>query len=320
MNNDNVTSDTTPTFFIQTDVLNFVDTNGDGFYTEPDPLPVNAPTEDSIDALTAAEATRIQNGTPNADDRDGGIAVEITLVNTTTGSTTTLSRFADPVILASPEVYRFTVDPADALTPGVYLVSARTKIFDGQGNAVGGPNQKSGRSNASPPLWVTISADSPTGGTFDLLDSSDTGMFNNDNVTNKMSPAFSGQGPANAKVNVFAQAFNVAGVPVGLPLLVGNGVVGSDATDGIAGNGLGLWEVTVEPMADGKYNFFARFETGAGIVGDPVALTTSLTNDTDFPIPDVGQALSPIIVPAVQVGTIVDVNVTVNITHPAIRT
>jgi subtilisin-like proprotein convertase family protein len=315
MNNDNVTSDTTPTFFIQTDVLNFVDTNGDGFYTEHDPLPVNAPTEDSIDALTAAEANRIQNGTPNPDDRDGGIAVEMTLVNTTTGSTTSLTRFADPVILVSPEVYRFAVEPADALAPGVYLVSARTKVFDGQGNAIGGPNQKSGRSNASPPLWVTISADSPTGGTFNLLASSDTGMFNNDNVTNKMSPAFSGQGSTNAKVNVFAQAFDTAGNPVGGPLLIGNGLVGSDATDGIAGNGLGLWEVTVEPMADGKYNFFARFETGAGVVGDPVALTTALTNDTDFPIPSGGQILSPITIPEVQGGTIVDVNVRVNITH-----
>ncbi len=160
-----------------------------------------------------------------------------------------------------------------ALPPGVYLVSARTRVFDGQSDAAGEPGSSDRPQQASPPLWVTISADSPVGGTFDLLDSSDTGMFNNDNVTNKMQPAFAGQGPANAKVNVFAQAFNVAGMPVvGSRLLVGNGVVGSDATDGMANNGLGLWEVTVEPMADGKYNFFARFETAAGIVGDPVAM------------------------------------------------
>ena len=100
-----------------------------------------------------------------------------------------------------------------------------------------------------------------------------------------MQPAFSGQGPANAKVNVFAQAFNVAGMPVGAPLLVGNGVVGSDATDGMHGNGLGLWEVTVEPMADGKYNFFARFETAAGVVGDPVAMAASPFMSTPGAVP-----------------------------------
>jgi subtilisin-like proprotein convertase family protein len=316
MNNDNVTSDTTPTFFIQTDVLNFVDTNNNGLYNEHDPLPI-APNEDAIDALTAAEAARIAAGMPMPDDREGGIAVELTLVNTTNG-VTTLVAFADPVIMVSPEVYRFTVPDMMALTPGVYLVSARTRVFDGQSDAMGNPAQRSGRSNASPPLWITISADSPVGGTFDLLDSSDSGMFNNDNVTNKMQPAFAGQGPANAKVNVFAQAFNMAGMPVGLPLLVGNGVVGSDATDGMPTNGLGLWEVTVEPMADGKYNFFARFETAAGIVGDAVAMGANFAfGGGPVAIPNNGMPLETMInIAAAGMQTIVDLNVTVNITHP----
>lgn len=324
MNNDNVTSDTTPLLYIQTDVLNFTDTNGNGFYNEHDPLPIDPASEDRIDALTAAEANRIVAGTPNADDREGGIAVEVTLVNTTDG-TTVVTGFADPVVASSPEAYKFT--PSSPLAPGVYLVTARTRVFDGQSNAVGNPAQKSGRSNASPPLFLTISADSPTGGTMDLISSSDTGMFNNDNVTNKMSPAFSGVGPANAKVNVFAQPTDANGAPVGAPLLVGNGAVGSDGTDGIAGNGLGLWEVTVEPMADGKYNFFARFETGAGIIGDPVSLGATKTNNTAVPIPDPGTitpnptitftaADFPLVgnVPMTTV-PIVDVNVTINIEH-----
>ncbi|HEY3392881.1 MAG TPA: hypothetical protein VGK58_09255, partial [Lacipirellulaceae bacterium] len=243
-NSDNVTSDTTPTLFIQTDVLNFVDTNNDQVYQEPDTFGPGI--EDSIDALSPAEANRIQNGTPTPDDRNGGIAVEVTLVNTTNG--TFVTGFAEAVIGVLPEVYHFT--PTSPLTPGVYLVSARTKVFDGQGDGEDGPDQQMGRSNASPPLWVTISADSPLGGTFDLLASSDTGMFNDDNVTNKMQPAFSGAGPVNAAVLVFAQPTNAMGAPVGGPLLVGSGTVGSDATDGMIGNGLGLWEVTVEPMAD----------------------------------------------------------------------
>lgn len=315
MNNDNVTSDTTPTFFIQTDVLNFVDTNGNGSYNEHDPLPVSPPAEDSLDALTAAEAARIAAGTPQDDDREGGVAVELTLVNTTDG-VTIVTGFANPVIAAAPEVYSFT--PSAPLPPGVYLVTARTRVFDGQSDALGNPAQRSSRSNASPPLWITISADSPTGGTFDLLDSSDTGMSNTDNVTNKMQPAFSGQGPANAKVNVFAQAFNAAGMAVGTPLLVGSGVVGSDATDGLNGNGLGLWEVTVEPMADGKYNFFARFETAAGVVGDAVALGANFALvGGAVPIPNNGTPLNSVInVPAANMGTVVDLNVVVNITHP----
>ncbi len=293
-NNDNVTSDITPTFFIQTDVLEFVDANGNGLADASE-----------IRVLTAAQATA---------GLSEGIAVEVTLVNTTTGTSTT--GFADPLILTIPEVYRFT---SAALQPGVYLVTARTKIFDGQENAVGTPTPAMGRSTASPPLWVTISADSPLGGTFDLLPSSDTGMFNNDEVTNKMQPAFAGQGPANAKVNVFAQVFNVNGIPVGQPLLVGNGIVGSDGTDGIPNNGLGLWEVTVEPMADGKYNFFARFETAAGIVGDPVAIGLSFSNNTATPIPDNGTINSQIVIGPTITSTIVDLNVTINIIHPRVE-
>src|SRR5690606_15452088 len=50
MNNDNVTSDTTPTVFIQTDVLEFVDDNASGMFEDPDGA---APDPDSIDALSA---------------------------------------------------------------------------------------------------------------------------------------------------------------------------------------------------------------------------------------------------------------------------
>ena len=156
MNNDGVTSDTTPTFFIQTDVLNFVDTNNNGLYQEPDLFAAVA--EDKIDALSAAEADAIQAGAPAAEDESGGIAVEITLVNTTDG-TTIVTGFADAVISAIPDVYRFTVPAGMPLTPGVYLISARTKVWDGQKDENGDPDQAMGRSNASPPLWITIAAD-----------------------------------------------------------------------------------------------------------------------------------------------------------------
>lgn len=131
-NHDGVTSDTTPTLFIQTDVLEFIDANGNGLADAGE-----------IAALTAAQAAA---GTMD------GVAVEVTLANTTTGTSTTA--FANPIIATIPEVYTFT--PAAALTPGVYLVTARLKVFDGQRNAGGAPAPAMGRSTASPPLWITI--------------------------------------------------------------------------------------------------------------------------------------------------------------------
>ena len=251
MNNDNVTSDTTPTFFIQTDVLNFVDTNNNGTYQDPDIL--GPPPRDAIDALTAAQAAALLAGMPAANDESGGIAVEITLVNTTDG-TTIVTGFADAVIAVSPDVYRFTV-PA-ALPPGVYLVSRGPRFGTAKATRwatrtrrwpAATPHRRCGLPLVPTHPWVARSTCSiPVTRACSTTTTSRT----------RCSRHFPAQGPANAKVNVFAQAFNMAGMPVGLPLLVGNGIVGSDATDGVAANGLGLWEVTVEPMADGKYNFF----------------------------------------------------------------
>lgn len=309
MNNDNVTSDTTPTLYIQTDVLNFVDENQNGM-----------PDASEIPVLTAAQA--------EAGDMEG-IAVQITLVNTTPSPATSMTFFADPLIPTSPEIYRFT--PDEDLAPGVYLVSARTKVFDGQLDDEDDPDPAMGRSNASPPLWMTIQTESPTTGTFDLLDSSDTGMFDNDNVTAKWEPAFGGLGPQNAKVHVFAQATDADGAPEGDPFLVGSGVVLTDLTDGVPGDGMGIWEVTVEPMDEGKWNFWARFEDASGTLGDPVAVEPSagisapnlaipgndMVMDTiNFDLIDFPQLVGDVTPMDIRVA---DVNVTVSITHPDVR-
>jgi hypothetical protein len=242
MNNDNVTSDTTPTFFVQTDVLQFVDANNNFLVDATE-----------IHVLTAAEA---QAG--NVD----GVAVEVTLVNTTTGVTT--RGFAAPLDPTSPEVYTFT--PVPPLAAGVYLVTARLRIFDNQADAAGAPTPAIGRTTASHPLLITIDATGIDPGqvSADLIDSSDTGMFNDDNVTNKMSPAFNGIAPVGAKVRLFANGD-----------LVGQTVAGTDASDvghaigGIGGapdDGLGLWEITSEPLADDDYNITLEVEDAAGNV------------------------------------------------------
>ena len=47
-------------------------------------------------------------------------------------------------------------------------------------------------------------------------------------------------------------------------VLVGQGVVNSDSSDGVPTNGLGTWEVTVEPLVDGGYNITTEVEDLAG--------------------------------------------------------
>ncbi len=249
---DNVTADTTPTFFIQTDVLNFVDANNNGLADAGE-----------VDALDATEAG---NG-------DEGIAIEISLVNTTTG--TVVTGFAEPVVAILPEVYRFT--PSAALTPGVYFVTARTKVFDGQTPAV------MGRSNASEPLWITIDTAAPTMPAPDMLASSDAGMDNADNVTNIQQPAFTGVAEENAIVHVFAQSVDPAtGLPMGDILPVGSGNVGTDNTDGIPNNDEGRWEVTVDPLTDGVYDITTRFEDAAGSLSD-ASPSLRIVIDTEAP-------------------------------------
>ncbi|MBL9122240.1 MAG: DUF4214 domain-containing protein [Planctomycetaceae bacterium] len=250
---DNVTQDTTPTFSIQTGVMNFIDVDHDN---------VLDPTE--LAALTAAQA---------ATGLSTGIAVEVTLINTSDPAQAPVVGFADPLSGSFPIVYRFT--PEAPLPAGVYLVTANTRIFDGAF-----PSQ-SGRSGPSIPLAVTIDVTAPTAPAPDLLQSSDSGFANFDNVTNVTQPAFDGTAEQRAKVYVLAQQFTSGGVPIGTPRVIGQGVVGSDLSDGVA-DGLGHWEVTVEPLIDGFYDIFTRFEDAAGIVS-PNSETLRVVIDTTAP-------------------------------------
>ena len=297
-NHDNVTADTTPTFFIQTDVLNFVDTDGNLLADDGD-----------INVLTPAQATA---GVTD------GIAVEVTLINTTTNTVT--RGFAEALPTIAPEVYRFT--PA-ALADGVYFVSARTVIFDSReidaDPATAGTQRKTGRSNASEPLWITIDAVAdPVAGTIELLLTSDSGMIQGDHVTKINQPAFGGVGPANAQVRVFAELIDPVTLLPGAAQLVGQGQVNSDSSDGAPGNGLGSWEVTVEPLIDGLYNIFAVFEDAAGNISGQVALSGGpMSVAANVAIPDDGTpVLSLLDLSGLDLGTIHSVDVRLNIQHP----
>ena len=103
-------------------------------------------------------------------------------------------------------------------------------------------------------------------------------------------------------------------MPIGDPLLVGIGNVGSDATDGIVGNGLGLWEVTVEPMAEGKYNFFAQFEDAAGTLADRWRWGRWCRSIRTWRFRTTARSRCRSICRR-TLGPIVDLNVTINIEH-----
>ena len=139
------------------------------------------------------------------------------------------------------------------------LITSAVRIFDVQEDGGGAPDPNTARSLQSPPLQVLFDDAAPQVPVdFALLETSDSGTPG-DGITSVNPPAFTGRGEANTIVRVYADGF-----------LVGEGVVGSDATDGVLGDGLGRWEVTVEPLTDGSYSFSADLEDLAGNIGDPV--------------------------------------------------
>ncbi len=234
---DNVTSDTTPTFLVQADLVDFRDM---GITL------LNQATIDPNNDGNAADAT------------DDGAGVFVTLVNLGDGTVT--EGFANQVG-ASGFLWMFT--PSAALADGEYFVTSAVQMVDGQQD----PNRETARAQLSDPLFITILDDTPVDNVIsaDLNASSDTGMFATDNVTNIRALAFQGIAPASSTVRIFAN-----GNPVGQT------IVGSDASDvgvgaigGIGGannDGLGLWEITTEPLADGTYDITLEVEDAAGTV------------------------------------------------------
>lgn len=137
-------------------------------------------------------------------------------------------------------------------------ITAAVKIFDPQKDALAVAAPAIGRTELSQPLSVTADNILPFAPSVpDLLPSSDSGQFNNDNVTLFNALALQGTGEANAVIVIYANG-----------LVVGQGTVGSDASDGALGNGLGVWEITTEPLtpASVSYTITAKVEDLAGNV------------------------------------------------------
>ena len=109
--------------------------------------------------------------------------------------------------------------------------------------------------NISHDVTMTVEIDStlPVNGQIDMTNASDSGMSSTDNVTNKDRPAFTGIGAPGTQVRLFANG-----------QFVGTTEVGSDESDGIIGNGFGIWEIVSDTLADNVYTITATFEDWAG--------------------------------------------------------
>ena len=120
--------------------------------------------------------------------------------------------------------------------------------------------------NISEDYLFDLTIDSVLLGTadFDLVSGSDTGMHKDDRVTRINAPALSGISEVDAMVTLFAQRVDEDGNPLSERFEVGAGQVGSDKSDGTPANGLGLWEITSEPLDDGLYDMTVLIEDWAG--------------------------------------------------------
>lgn len=233
-----------------------------------------------------------------------GYDVQLVATNLTTGAQTT----AAATRLGTSATWTATTS---ALADGDYLISARTQVFDPAGNPAG-------FSQLSTPIFVTIDAVAdPIMGTITLAPSSDSGMVNSDNVTNKDQPTFEGLGPANSTVRIFAVPTDpTTGAVTGPPIEVGIGTVGSDGTDGIAGDGIGAYQVAVNELVDGRYNISAQFETDAGLFSPFIDLAAqTFTSAPALAIPDLTTVTDTLNVAGATSPIVDDVNVVINLTH-----
>lgn len=174
-------------------------------------------------------------------------------------------------VLGQPGVYQLSFS-GTPLLEGANSLTARVHIVDPSDDpGVPGTAHVTGGGSESGSLLVTLDTVAPPAPSVpDLLASSDSGPSDADNVTQVNPPAFQGTGEANAQIRILANGD-----------VVGEGVIGSDFSDGVPGNGLGAWEVTIEPLDDGTYDITAVAEDLAGNISPPsAAMAPQLVIDT----------------------------------------
>jgi subtilisin-like proprotein convertase family protein len=293
LNNDNLTSDNTPTFRIQADLVDFRNMG--------------------IDLLDQAVIDLNNDG--SADDATlSGAGVFVTLVNFETGDT--VSGFANQVGMGGV-LWAFT--PTLPLLDGEYFVSAAVQVVD-----FTQPERNTGRTQLSPPLTVTIDTLKPnvffgeSASGIDGLDpTSDTGVPSQpativDRITSDSSPTFWGTAEANATVRVYVR--NAAGMRV----LIGETV----ATPFVGNNPLasGRWSLTStidmnDPLLgfaalDGLREFVIEAEDVSGNLSSGAAIT--FQGPAMIPDDNTVEFMLPV---SNLARLISDLNVTLNILH-----
>ncbi|NQT12701.1 MAG: hypothetical protein HQ582_08130 [Planctomycetes bacterium] len=152
-------------------------------------------------------------------------------------------------------------------------MKAAVRIFDGQQNALHEPAPADGRTQLSEPLVLTVDNTAPAASIPDLLETSDSGVSNTDDITNVTAPAFRGVAEHNAIIRVFANG-----------VMVGQGYVGSDGTETTEDttnpepDQIGSWEVTIEPLKYGQYVIETEVEDLAGNISarsDPLTIVVA---------------------------------------------
>ena len=113
-----------------------------------------------------------------------------------------------------------------------------------------------GPSPNGPALVVEINSAVPAAPSApDLVPGSDSGPSSTDNITSDATPSFTGTGPANTTIDLFAGAV----------------FVGTDTSDGS-----GDWAITSSALAPGTYSFTARATNVAGSSAPSAALSVSI--------------------------------------------
>ncbi|MCY7284460.1 MAG: Ig-like domain-containing protein, partial [Cyanobacteria bacterium CAN_BIN43] len=169
----------------------------------------------------------------------------------------------------------WTFTPSSPLLVGTYSVTA--KATDAAGNT---------GAASTTPLLLTITAPPGTPFNLDLVDASDTGASNIDEITQDSTPTLTGKADPLAKVVVFNGATNLGEVTA---------------------NASGDWTFTpTTPLADGVYPFTARQKDGAGNLGT-AATPLNITIDSAAPA---APATAPNLIDGSDTGTSNTDNVT----------
>lgn len=196
--------------------------------------------------------------------------------------------WATPVSGTNSGLWTFTFEGGD-LSEGLNSITAKVHVFDPANP------QLTGFGAESEALGIVLDMTAPSPPSVpDLLASSDSAGISDDNVTTIISPAFAGTGEANAAVRILADGS-----------VVGHGTIGTDATDGSPGNGLGASEVTVEPLIDGVYDITATAEDLAGNISSPsAALKVTIANQVLYLDGDTADPANTTVVVDLSAGTV----------------